>query len=86
MFCCRAIVFSGTKDVYKRQHERGAKLEYVREISACFGENNTVVGGIRLRYSGELVVLRPVEFAGVHDNSAHYGAVTAYEFRCGRCV
>jgi len=24
-------------------HERGAKLEYVREISAGFGENNAVV-------------------------------------------
>ena len=40
-----------------------------------------MVGGIRLRYSGKLVVLRPIEFAGVYNNSAHYGAVTAYEFR-----
>ena len=42
-----------------------------------------MIGGVGLAQAGELVVLGPVEFAPVHHDAAHDGAVAAHELGGG---
>ena len=53
------------------------------EVAETFGESQAVITRLRLRQAGELVVLQPVELAGIDYHATHRRAVARQELGRG---
>ena len=64
-------------------HQSSTDLHYISDVSACFAEYNTMVRWVWFCDSRELVILSPVEFAAINDDTTHYASVSTHELGCG---
>ncbi len=59
-----------------------SSFEYERQWAECLGVRKSVIGGIGIGELLEAAGSGPVELAGINDNAADCGAVTAEELGC----